>query len=427
MRLAEREGTRNCIFLVPIRRSWRPAVEVHPRRQGSGTGAVRSRNSAAEYAVPMETLAPGEVMPNQEDVSIPPSPHSGNVGQMSRPWLDLYTPCSGNVLAERISSLRAQDPDADDSPLGLELWALVAQHVALADFQAICRLGSVCRGLRPISRLSQLWEPLCRQAFSTPGFRPCDELLRDYDHSWRRMFQQRKRLRFDGLYYVATTKLLHGLNEGRGMKEADRDFYSPGGRLVTSFRIIVFFPCGAMFSYLCSSHTPADIRKAASAIQPTRPTSLGQRLKGAFWGRYEVDERPTSGRVQSGGSRALDPDGRERGVTHITASFIMENPQYPNMTPTVVRYNLELRGSPPAQAAEYCPAAAAAPPSPAKSRAGANASLYLVGHSVESVVNGLPDTEALTPPSDPWVFLSYTGPLPVAAPMRPLAPRASGQ
>ena len=133
------------------------------------------------------------------------------------------------------------------------MWLAVAMHLELSEFSAVCDLGSTCHALRPLARHPELWQKFCRLAFAGRGFAPCETQLRFYNWSWRNMFQRRKRLRFDGLYYLATTKLLAGLNEGRGMKEADKDFYSPAGRWVTSYRVMRFFPDGRLFTHLCLS------------------------------------------------------------------------------------------------------------------------------------------------------------------------------
>ena len=221
-----------------------------------------------------------------------------------RPWLTLYTPQHG-LLAHKISSRPvAADAAEDDSPLPLEVWLLIAAQIPLDAYASLCTLASTCHWLRFVSRHPPFWEAYCRAAFRVErGFLDNDRMLRSYGWSWRSMFMQRKRLRYDGVYYLATKRLIHGLNEGRGMKETDsaparldpspvrvsprrvsaplahagvgrsrrasaEDFYNPAGNWVTQYRILRFFACGAMFSYLCSSQTPADVRKAAAAVTP---------------------------------------------------------------------------------------------------------------------------------------------------------------
>lgn len=234
-----------------------------------------------------------------------------------RPWLDLY---DGGLLAQRILSTAAasSDNDDDDTLLPLELWLAIAASVPLSDFATVCGLARTCHTLRPLSRHPELWEQFCRAAFTLPGHLPIDTQLRFYSWSWLSMFRRRTRLRFDGLYYVAVTKLLAGLNEGRGMKELNKDFYRPGGRWVTTYRVLRFFPCGTMFSYLCASHTPHVVLKAAQAVAADRPQSLTQRIKGACWGAYDAREFEPH------------PNGAPSRLG-ITARVLLFNEAYPNM------------------------------------------------------------------------------------------------
>ena len=130
--------------------------------------------------------------------------------RFDRPWLQLYEPMRGYLLAQRISSGRCYDEEGEDvvSQMVFECWMEIAAHLPVHDFAAICRLGSVCRALRAIGRHADLWERCCRYAFANPGYAPCDEMLRSYDWSWRTMFMRRCRLRTDGMYYITTTKIL---------------------------------------------------------------------------------------------------------------------------------------------------------------------------------------------------------------------------
>lgn len=276
------------------------------------------------------------------------------------------------------------------------------------------------------------------------------------------MFRRRRRLRFDGIYYITTTKLLAGMNEGRGMKETDKgarcarrwparcscicisggatrrapahrstsprplplllpDFYSPAGRWVTSYRVLRFFPCGAMFSYLCSTHTPAEVRKAAKMVSPDRPRALGQRLRGACWGRFDAHETEPLG-------------GSDEGRLGLTACVRLVNDAYPNMEPANVRYVFEMRARSPrpvCQAsagtktnsehmAKSCAGSGSVPPSFAS-----NGQLFLAAIAIESTPGELESLPA--PASQPCAFLPFDGPLPPALPARPTVPLASGQ
>ena len=146
--------------------------------------------------------------------------HMGN-----RPWFTLYDPSEVQLLARQIWSGKDEEQD-QQLLLPFEMWLAIA--LQLSTFDGPSRLGQVCRCLRPICRHPELWERRSRAAFSARGFLASDALLRSYQWSWRKMFMARRRLRFDGVYYLSTTRMLCGTNEGRGMKEADKDFYCPG-------------------------------------------------------------------------------------------------------------------------------------------------------------------------------------------------------
>lgn len=259
-------------------------------------------------------------------------------GVSTRPWLDLYVPQIGCLLAQQISrqssraSAEAAEDGAEDGlPLDLELWVHIAS-LAL-DFQVVCALGAVCRTLRPISRHPQLWEPLCRAAFSVRGFRPPEEALREHNWSWKRMFQQRKRLRFDGIYVLTTKKLLQGEDEGRGMKETGKDFYNVGGLWVTSYRVLRFYPDGTMFSHLTAQPQEAW-RRGASSVLKSRPASLDHFLRGACWGSYSLHERGAG--------------------AHLMARVLLFDERYPRMPVRHLGYRFELRARSGAAAPTNC-------------------------------------------------------------------------
>jgi hypothetical protein len=353
-------------------------------------------------------------------------------GLHRRPWLDLYEPCDGRLLATRISSFGSEENagDAEDgSLLPFEVWLAIASHLSLAEFAAVCRLGGTCRTLRPLGRHPVLWRRLCLLAFQNHGFLPSDGQLRKFRWSWRTMFRERLRLRFDGFYYLATTKLLVGLNEGRGMKEADKDFYKPGGRWVTSYRVLRFWPDGRMFTFLFAWQTPAEARRALSLVTPDRPKSLHQHAKGACWGAYDLREHdvPTTSFAAAGdavggaaaavGTAAAAAADTEGPVTSLTASVLLQHENYPNMVPATVRYVLELRGKtrPPPESAVLssvvipgAPGGGAGGASTAIGAPGSNSSLYMMAHAIETVARGEHDVKSLpVPTAGPFVFVAF--------------------
>ena len=325
----------------------------------------------------------------------------------NRPWFTLYDPSEDRYLARQIWSGKDEEQD-QQLLLPFEMWLAIA--LQLSTFDGPSRLGQVCRCLRPICRHPELWERRSRAAFSARGFLPSDALLRSYQWSWRKMFMERRRLRFDGMYYISTTRMLSGTIEGRGMKEADKDFYCPGGHCyhplvsrphphpqpltltphpspltlspppggmkVTYHRIFRFWPSGDLFVYLTGQVQPESVtfRRAAQAVTPARKASLS-RLKGAAWGRFELHE-------EEGG------EGGE-GATSIEARVPQYNADFPHMLPATIQYALALRGP-----TWPCPT---------------NCELALLEHSV---LGGLPEdpaTTALEVPQPTCSFVPFAG------------------
>lgn len=140
------------------------------------------------------------------------------------------------------------------------------------------------------------------------------------------MFVCRPRLRFDGLYFNSHTKLLKGLQEGRGMKEKDEDFYSACGKWSTYYRVFRFFADGSMFVCI-TSQSPVEMRKVAAAVTPERPASLRQRIKDACWGTYSLRELCTEG---------------EGTVVHLDTRVLVSHDDYPRMKPAEMIYSFQL-------------------------------------------------------------------------------------
>ena len=156
-------------------------------------------------------------------------------GGFARPWLELYHPHTSCMLARRISALRSPGraaPPADDGDGGppaepddgagglpTELWLVIGAHVSVGLLESqsalarIGRLACTCHALRPLGWHQELWAQLARVAWPRRlGFASSDGILvlKQYRWSWRRMLQERARLRFDGVYFLAQSRLIVG-------------------------------------------------------------------------------------------------------------------------------------------------------------------------------------------------------------------------
>jgi hypothetical protein len=215
------------------------------------------------------------------------------VGVQARPWLKLYGPDAG-LLAQRISSFSIGHDDGERLLLPLELWLTSAPqppstfcHLPAHPPSVVLQLQCIFLPMR--SRLFANWDLCVVHSARSPATlscgnaalgRPSPSLATRHATSCfassaghggvslyvcvalrcvpsrrvpshhiphctaRTMFQNRCRLRTDGMYYIATTKVLRSTQEGRGMKEKDKDLYSPGGLWVTTYRLLRFFADG---------------------------------------------------------------------------------------------------------------------------------------------------------------------------------------
>jgi len=139
------------------------------------------------------------------------------------------------------------------------------------------------------------------------------------------MYELRPRLRLDGFYFVAVSRLLVGAREGRGMKEAEKDFFDPRGKWSTYYRIWRFFPSGHVFCWLPAERRPDQSRRDVAAVSCAAPASL-HRLPGACWGAFCV--------------RAEDAD-----TAVLDASISLRDHRWPRMSPSTVRYRFNLRAA----------------------------------------------------------------------------------
>ena len=74
-----------------------------------------------------------------------------------------------------------------------------------------------------ICRDPNVWKLLC--ALAWPGCKRSQVV--EYGGSWRTMYIHRPRPRYDGFYFFKWSTQRHGRDEGRGMKDAGKDYYKP--------------------------------------------------------------------------------------------------------------------------------------------------------------------------------------------------------
>lgn len=246
--------------------------------------------------------------------------------ECSRPWLSLYQRRASTDTSDETAT---HDDTHTNARLPLDLWIHVLNRTDDSP-STPANLAATCRALWLLSKNADVWRNRCIRAYSLRGHEPTKPLLRHYCWDWLRMYVSRPRLRLDGVYFMAHSKLVLGVNEGRGMKEAaDVDYHSPGGKWTTFYRFFRFFRDGTCAVYISSSHNPVTVRKLAAKVNAARPASLHQQLRGANWGTYTLVER------------RAEADGPPTHVV-LEVDVPVASVDYPRMRGAIVHYQLLL-------------------------------------------------------------------------------------
>jgi len=121
-----------------------------------------------------------------------------------------------------------------------EILLRVFSHLGDASSLEMC--SRVCKQFYRLSHDPPLWRQLCFQAWNVkissdnaPPLRRLDVLVRQYGWSWRKMFKERPRLQFDGIYISKNVYIRSGQTEGS---------YNQPFHQVVYFRYLVFHRSG---------------------------------------------------------------------------------------------------------------------------------------------------------------------------------------
>ncbi|KAL2609824.1 hypothetical protein R1flu_028397 [Riccia fluitans] len=157
----------------------------------------------------------------------------------------------------------------------------------------------VCRKWRYAIRLPALWRGACLKAWQMFGVQENERIARvSYGGSWKRMWIERPRIRYDGIYVSRNTYIRQGITEWKNKNPV---------HLVCYYRYIRFYPGGKIL-YKTS---PLKLKEVAKYIQG-RPS----KVDAVFAGRYN-----------------LAHDQAEAAIL------------YPGLRPTVLRIRLRIRGT----------------------------------------------------------------------------------
>eukprot|EP00250_Pteridium_aquilinum_P014643 c22113_g1_i1 orf=231-1166(+) len=217
--------------------------------------------------------------------------------QTQRPWLSLY--------GTRVRPVPPFGSLSKNPPVDLALIHQVLPDELL--FEVFARLtpyslgcaGCVCRKWRYAIRNPVLWQKACLSTWQVFGVEQNMQIVRScYGGSWRRMWIERPRLRFDGIFVSRNTYIRAGV--------AEWNITNPV-HLVCYYRYIRLYPSGK-FLYKVS---PLKLKEVAKSLQ-----GRGSKTDSIYGGRYTLNRN------------------------QVEAAIL-----YPGLKPTVLRIRMRVRST----------------------------------------------------------------------------------
>ncbi|KAI9278995.1 hypothetical protein BDA99DRAFT_567594 [Phascolomyces articulosus] len=159
-----------------------------------------------------------------------------------------------------------------------EILLHVLRHLILRSVSSVAQFALVCKNFFLLTRAPSLWRFASEHAFKSPYM--TIETSRDfqaeyvekvYNGHWMRMFIERPRIRYDGIYISTCHYIRPGSNENT---------YNQPVHLVTYYRYLRFFPDGTILKYL-STDEPEHV---------VRLLTPGFNRRQVFRGRFEQNE-----------------------------------------------------------------------------------------------------------------------------------------
>lgn len=157
------------------------------------------------------------------------------------------------------------------SSLPVEVMLLILKFVVSndLDLRSLERFGMACKGFFILSRENELWRKACEKVWK-------NNLLTQPLLTWRDMFINRSRLRFDGCYISKITYQRLGENSFQDQ------FYRPL-HLIVYYRLLRFFPCGEMIMMTSAD----DLQMSVNKLQNKR---AAQQSREILNGKYHYQD-----------------------------------------------------------------------------------------------------------------------------------------
>ncbi|KAG2226653.1 hypothetical protein INT45_001000 [Circinella minor] len=159
-----------------------------------------------------------------------------------------------------------------------ELLLQVLQHLVLRSVSSVSEFALVCKNFFLLTRAPSLWRFASEHAFKTPYMTietsrdyQADYVEKVYNGHWMRMFIERPRIRYDGIYISTCHYIRPGSNENT---------FNQPVHLVTYYRYLRLFPDGTIIKYL-STEEPEHV---------VRLLTPGFNRRQVFRGHFEQNE-----------------------------------------------------------------------------------------------------------------------------------------
>ncbi|KAI9478695.1 MAG: hypothetical protein EXX96DRAFT_571870 [Benjaminiella poitrasii] len=184
-------------------------------------------------------------------------------------------------LSEESGSLE-YIPTLDYKPVAIaklpsEIMLNIVRILALHSVSTIPHFALVCKKFFLYSRDPSVWQHACVRVFREPTMtleqsrQYQTEFVRQYDGHWLRMFIDRPRIRYDGVYISTCHYIRHGISEAS---------WNQPIHFVTYYRYIRFFPDGTILKHVTTTE-PAHVVRL---LQP------GYNKKQCFHGKFMLND-----------------------------------------------------------------------------------------------------------------------------------------
>ncbi|XP_025890067.1 F-box only protein 9 [Nothoprocta perdicaria] len=247
---------------------------VEQEQNGALYEAIKFYRLAMQLVPDIEFKITYTRSPDSEGVGKRCAEDSEDDGQMA----DLLTDFQQQLTLQE-SSVKLCQPELDVSQthisvLPLEVLMYIFRWVVSSDLdlRSLEQLSLVCRGFYICARDPEIWHQVCLKIWG----RSCNKLV-PYT-SWREMFLERPRVRFDGVYISKTTYIRQG--------EQSLDGFYRAWHQVEYYRYLRFFPDGQVMMLT----TPEDPQSIVPRLR-TKNTRTDAILLGHYRLSQETDNQ----------------------------------------------------------------------------------------------------------------------------------------